>query len=148
MGTLPSSVNSKYEGHLLEEELLKAFKPALESTPWVLLGLKRSNIFNRTGGSLQTSRSADHFRLRSKHIGVAVTTKPAIVGNDVEGEGASPIRLWFPQSEHLSRTVSTQTCTMCSENRFKNSDCIANEHVCMNGVKAIRVIEWIKKVIQ
>ena len=79
---------------------------------------------------MQTSRSAITSDSGPMHIGVAVTTKTlAIVGNDVEGEGASPIRLWLPQSEHLSRTVSTQTCTMCSENRFKNSDCIANEHV-------------------
>ena len=44
VGTVPSSVNSKYEGHLLEEELLKAFKPAHETTPWVLQDLEVKHL--------------------------------------------------------------------------------------------------------
>ena len=80
------------------------------------------------------------------HVAAAVGTPTlAVVGNDKEAVGASPIRLWQPRSPVLERTVSTTACTLCSDNRFKNDGCIAEEHLCMQGVGADQVIYWLEK---
>ena len=107
-------------------------------------GSKRQNVLNRACWSLQTGDSFDSFDSGPMHIGLAVKTRTlAIVGNDCEGEGQA--ELWFPKSDYLSRTVSSQSCSKCSENKFKNDECIADEHVCMKGVDATEVIELIKR---
>ena len=81
------------------------------------------------------------------HIAAAVGTKVfAVVGNDIDGYGASPIRLWEPKGGNITRSISSNNCKMCGENRFKNSDCIAESHKCMEGVKADQVIEWLENI--
>ena len=70
-----------------------------------------------------------------------------IVGNDAMGNGASPIRLWLPRGENLTRTVSNHECTLCAELRFKNDDCVRDEKICMMGVESNKVIEWLDKIL-
>ena len=49
--------------------------------------------------------------MRPMHIAAAVGTPTlALVGNDADGTGASPIRLWLPRTSNLSRTVSLHSC--------------------------------------
>ena len=53
------------------------------------------------------------------HIAAAVGTPTlGIVGNDEEGVGASPVRLWMPRCDNFDRTVSPVSCSLCADNRF------------------------------
>ena len=71
----------------------------------------------------------------------------AVVGNDAEAVGASPIRLWLPRSPNLTRTISSSSCSICSENRFRNNECIADTHDCMQGVDYKQVILWLEATL-
>ena len=82
------------------------------------------------------------------HIAAAVGTPTlAVVGNDDQGIGASPIRLWLPRVKNLSRTCSLTTCTLCSDNRFRNDDCLVDGHPCMSGVSVESVLRWLHQQI-
>ena len=82
------------------------------------------------------------------HVAAGVGTPTlAIVGNDAEAVGASPIRLWLPRSSSLTRTVSSFSCSLCSENRFRNDGCIAETHLCMQGVDTQQVIRWLEATL-
>ena len=83
------------------------------------------------------------------HVAAGVGTPTlAIVGNDAEAVGASPIRLWLPRSSSLTRTISLTSCSLCSENRFRNDGCIAEAHHCMQGVDAQQVIHWLEVTLE
>ena len=82
------------------------------------------------------------------HVAAGVGTPTlAVVGNDAEAVGASPIRLWLPRSSSLSRTVSSSSCSLCSDNRFRNDGCLAEAHHCMQGVDAQQVIRWLEETL-
>lgn len=81
------------------------------------------------------------------HIAAAVGTPTmAVVGNDADGDGASPIRLWMPRSPNVTRTVAGISCTACSEVRFGNDRCLMDQHVCMLSVEPAQVITWIRQL--
>lgn len=67
----------------------------------------------------------------------------AIVGNDINDDGASPIRLWMPRCENVARTYSAYSCLLCSENRFKNDACLLLDHPCMNAISPEFVLSWL-----
>ena len=83
------------------------------------------------------------------HVAAAVGTPTlAIVGNDNEAVGASPIRLWLPRSSNLTRTISSKSCNLCSENKFRNDGCLAETHHCMEAVDAKQVITWLEATVK
>lgn len=80
------------------------------------------------------------------HIAAAVGVPTlAVVGNDAEGVGSSPVRLWMPRSSNCSRTVSEQHCDGCASLRFRNNACVREGQPCMEGVDAEQVINWLKQ---
>lgn len=79
------------------------------------------------------------------HIAAAMGTPTlAVVGNDADGVGASPVRLWMPRSSNVRRTVSTHTCGECEALRYRNEACVKDVHTCMEGVKPEQVIAWLE----
>lgn len=77
------------------------------------------------------------------HIAAAMGTPTfAIVGNDIDGVGASPVRLWLPRCENVQRTVASVTCTLCSDARFSNNLCLADTHACMTSIEPAQVLNW------
>ena len=82
------------------------------------------------------------------HIAAAVGTPTlAVVGNDANAVGASPLRLWQPRCNNVSRTVSTHSCGVCAEQRFQNDDCLVEGHPCMQGVSPVQVIAWLDSIL-
>ena len=78
------------------------------------------------------------------HIAAAVGTPTlGIIGNDLEGVGASPARLWMPRCENFHRTVSPVTCLRCADNRFGNDECLIDDHPCMAAIGPSEVIDWL-----
>ena len=78
------------------------------------------------------------------HIAAAVGTPTyAIVGNDCDGMGASPVRLWMPRCSNVTRSVSPISCSICADNRFRNDACLIDGHSCMAGIQPSEVIEWL-----
>lgn len=82
------------------------------------------------------------------HIAAAVGCPTiAIFGNDIDGDGASPIRLWAPQQPHVKIAVSDFKCTLCQENQFKNHACLLDDHACMINLLPETVIEQLKELL-
>ena len=105
----------------------------------------RTNLIE-LAGTCKGTRAVISVDAGPLHVAAAVGTPVmAVVGNDMEGIGASPIRLWLPPKKNLERTVSVNTCDECMKNAFKNNDCLMKEQSCMKGVKSEQVIEWLEK---
>ena len=119
---------------------------------WLLANTTLQDLRGRTSlielaGACRQARAVVSVDAGPLHIAAAVGTPTlAVVGNDSEGVGASPIRLWMPRISTCSRTVSSQSCERCSEERFRNDDCLVSGHPCMDGVQPQQVIDWLEQV--
>ena len=108
----------------------------------------RTNLI-QLAGACRKAQAVASVDAGPMHVAAGVGTPTlAIVGNDSEAVGASPIRLWLPRSSSLTRTVSRSSCSLCSDNRFRNDGCIAESHQCMEGVDAQQVIRWLEATLK
>ena len=99
-------------------------------------------------GACQSSRGVISVDAGPLHIAAAMGTPTlAVVGNDSNGVGASPIRLWMPRCENAERTMSSFSCSLCAEERFANDACLLADHPCMTGVDPYQVIAWIDRLV-
>ena len=81
------------------------------------------------------------------HIAAAVGTPLAVVGNDADDVGASPLRLWQPRCSNVSRTVSTVSCTACAERRFRMTTVLWRGTLVLEGVQPEQVIDWLNTTL-
>ena len=113
-----------------------------------LVDLRGQTNLIQLAGACRKARAVVSVDAGPMHVAAGVGTPTlAIVGNDAEAVGASPIRLWLPRSSSLTRTVSSFSCSLCSENRFRNDGCIAETHLCMQGVDTQQVIRWLEATL-
>ena len=117
----------------------------LETT--ALIDLRGQTTLIELAGACRQTTAMVSVDAGPMHIAAAVGTPTlALVGNDSDGTGASPIRLWLPRTKNLSRTVSSHSCDQCATNRFRNNDCLVDGHPCMREVLPEQVIDWLSKV--
>ena len=113
-----------------------------------LIDLRGKTSLIKLAGACKLAKAVISVDAGPLHIASASHTPTlAIVGNDSDGVGASPVRLWLPRSQNVSRTVSKSTCDKCSVNRFKNDDCLVDNHPCMYSVYPDQVINWLHTVL-
>ena len=138
VGAPPARQRLDYHAGDGEEKLLS-------NHPGTLIDLRGRTNLIQLAGACRRTRAVVSVDAGPMHVAAGVGTPTlAIVGNDAEAVGASPIRLWLPRSTSLTRTVSSSSCSLCSENRFRNDGCIAETHQCMDGVDAQQVIQWLE----
>ena len=83
------------------------------------------------------------------HVAAAVGCPTvAIFGNTQDGVGASPLWLWLPRVEHVRRTVADVRCSLCLDNRFRNSPCLQSSHQCMASVLPVAVIDLLSAALE
>lgn len=135
IGSPPSQQRKTYNSGNAEDLLLAQTQ---------LIDLRGRTSLSQLAGACQKTRAVLSVDAGPLHIAAAVGTPTlAIVGNDAEGVGASPIRLWMPRCDNAQRTVSSITCHMCADAHFSNDQCLADEHQCMHSVKPIQVLSWL-----
>ena len=140
VGCAPQNQQDNYNSGIGEDSLLE--HPALQD----LRG--RTNLL-QLSGACQLARAVISVDAGPLHIAAAVGTPTmAVVGNDTNGVGASPIRLWMPRCSNVQRTYSSVSCSLCSDERFINDACLLENHPCMEGVDPQQVITWIDQVIK
>ena len=123
-------------------------KQLLTDHPDTLIDLRGRTNLIQLAGACRRARAVVSVDAGPMHVAAGVGTPTlAVVGNDIEAVGASPIRLWLPRSSTLTRTISRTTCNLCSENRFRNDGCLAETHDCMQGVDAQQVIHWLEATL-
>ena len=112
-----------------------------------LIDLRGQTTLMELAGACRLTAAVVSVDAGPMHIAAAVGTPTlALVGNDADGTGASPIRLWLPRTSNLSRTVSLHSCDKCASNRFRNDGCLVEGHPCMRDVLPEQVIDWLSGV--
>ena len=141
VGAPPKQQADEYHSGGEEEKLIQKHKN-------YLIDLRGKTSLITLAGACKKAKAVLSVDAGPMHIAVGVGTPTlAIVGNDKDDIGASPIRLWLPRNKNLSRTISSNTCEECQINHFKNDGCIANEHLCMKGVSSKQVIDWLEDIL-
>ena len=144
VGAPPNRQAAEYHAGDGEESLLHHFGGPGQP----LVDLRGRTSLIQLAGACRKARAVVSVDAGPLHIAAAVGTPTlAVVGNDADGVGASPIRLWMPRAPQLERTVSSQTCTGCDDQRFRNESCVADRHHCMEGVSSEQVISWLQGVL-
>ena len=139
VGSPPAAQREAYNAGDGEEQLLASTD---------LIDLRGRTSLIQLAGACAKAKAVISVDAGPLHIAAAVGTPTlAIVGNDQEAVGASPLRLWLPRCENVSRTISEASCSACADNRFRNDECIVEGHPCMNSVYPKQVIEWLGLVM-
>ncbi|MGC4047958.1 MAG: glycosyltransferase family 9 protein [Armatimonas sp.] len=138
VGSKPELERELYGGGF-EEELLATTK---------LRDLRGRTKLTELAGAFAQARAAVVVDAGPLHLAVGVGCPTiALFGNDADGDGASPVRLWGPRGRNVLPVVSQEKCTVCVENRFKNADCLVEGHPCMQGLTPDSVIAALARTL-
>ena len=124
-----------------------------DSEDWLLQATQLKDLRGLTSlielaGACKQARAVLSVDAGPLHVAAAMGVPTlAVVGNDADGHGASPIRLWMPRAANVQRTVAEHTCLSCAEARFSNDSCLEERHHCMLSVEPDQVIRWLKSVL-
>ena len=103
-----------------------------------LIDLRGQTSLMQLAGACRQAKAVVSVDAGPLHIAAAVGTPTyAIVGNDSDGVGASPVRLWMPRCRNVTRSISPASCSACSENRFRNDGCLVDGHPCMAAIQPL-----------
>ena len=139
VGSPPAAQKEAYNAGDGEEQLLASTD---------LIDLRGRTSLIQLAGACAKAKAVISVDAGPLHIAAAVGTPTlAIVGNDQNLVGASPLRLWLPRCANVSRTMSEASCSACADNRFRNDECLVEGHPCMAGVAPEQVIDWLGLVM-
>ena len=137
VGSQPAAQKEAYNAGEGEDSLLRSTG---------LIDLRGQTSLMQLAGACRQAKAVISVDAGPLHIAAAVGTPTyAIVGNDCEGTGASPVRLWMPRCSNVTRSVSPASCSACADNRFRNDACLVDGHPCMAAIQPLEVIEWLKR---
>lgn len=139
VGNSPKIQQTLYYGGRVEEELLSQTS---------LMDLRGKTSLVELAGAFRQARACIAVDSGPLHIAAAVGCPTvAIFGNDADGNGASPMRLWAPRQPHVKIALSDFKCTVCEDHGFKNKSCLVENHPCMTHLSPETVIKHLSKVL-
>ena len=143
VGTKPSDDSIYNDGHYIENLILSESFLNIEDLRGQTSLLDLVALY----ANCKLSVSVDSGPL---HLSIAAGAPTiAILGNDADGIGASPVNLWLSDAfANLFLTFSSQTCTKCQDNRFKNDECINDAHICQQGLEPNQVLEVVAVLLR
>jgi ADP-heptose:LPS heptosyltransferase len=131
IGSAPAAQRALYNAGDTEDALLERTE---------LVDLRGRTPLLELAGALARTRALVTVDAGPLHVAAAVGCPTvAVFGADAHGVGASPLHLWAPRRPFVRVTASTETCSVCSERRFKNDACLVEGHPCMVGVSVAQV---------
>lgn len=139
VGNSPKIQKELYHSGNLEEELL---------SQTALVDLRGKTSLVELAGAFRQAKACLTLDSGPLHMATAVGCPTvAIFGNDENGDGASPFRLWAPRQPHVRFALSQFKCQLCEKNRFKNSSCLLENHPCMTFLSPEKVIDCLKTIL-
>ena len=149
IGASPKIQTEEYNSGNIESALIDMYGEKGKNGKNNLIDLRGKTSLIELAGVCSEAKGVISVDAGPLHIAAAVGVPVmAIVGNDRDGTGASPIRLWMPRSSNVTRTISEYSCDQCSINHFKNDTCIAEKHFCMEGVRSKEITDWIGSILK
>jgi hypothetical protein len=140
LGSSPKIERSLYNAGSIEEELL---------AQTALIDLRGKTSLAELAGAFREAKACMAVDSGPLHIAAATNCPTvAIFGNDSDGDGASPIRLWAPRQPHVNIALSNFKCTICEEHRFKNNACLVENHPCMTHLPPEKAISLLKQLLR
>ncbi len=140
VGNKPQIERARYHASGWEEALL---------SETALVDLRGETRLTELAGAFQRARAAVAVDAGPMHIAAAVGCPTVCVfGNDADGDGASPVRLWAPRAPNAVVTRTPAKCTACVENRFKNEACLVEGHPCMRALTPDLVIADLARALK
>jgi len=123
VGSPPDAQQTLYNAGDLESQL---------TAGTAIVDLRGRTSLIELAGALRKTRALVTVDAGPLHVAAAVGCPTlALFGNDLDGVGASPVRLWAPRAEHVVVIRTPHSCGLCEENRFRNPDCLIPGHPCM-----------------
>ncbi|MEO0827417.1 MAG: glycosyltransferase family 9 protein [Cyanobacteria bacterium J06635_15] len=114
-----------------------------------LIDLRGQATLPELAGALAQTKAFITVDTGPLHIAAAVSCPTvAIFGNDRDGDGVSPVRLWAPRQPWVKLALSDAKCTLCQEQRFKNQTCLQEQQQCMVELPPERVIRLLQDCLQ
>ena len=136
VGSPPAAQKEAYNAGDGEDSLLRSSG---------LVDLRGRTSLMQLAGACRQAKAVISVDAGPLHIAAAVGTPTyAIVGNDGDGMGASPVRLWMPRCGNVTRSISPVSCSACADNRFRNDACLVDGHPCMTAIQPSDVIQWLQ----
>ena len=133
VGNSPKIQKKLYYSDGIEEELIAQTS---------LIDLRGKTSLVELAGAFRRAKASIVLDSGPLHISAAVGCPTvAIFGNDIDGHGASPIRLWAPNLPHVKIAMSDFKCQKCEDNLFKNKSCLVENHPCMTHLLPQTVIK-------
>lgn len=140
VGSPPKVQQDLYHAGETEEELLR-------QTGMVDLRGKTSLI--QLVGAFQRAKVCISVDAGPMHMAAAAGCPTiALFGNDADGDGASPVRLWAPRMPNVYLPHAQVKCRVCADNHFKNADCLVEGHPCMQSLRPQQVIDLLRQILQ
>ncbi|MEM8676713.1 MAG: glycosyltransferase family 9 protein [Cyanobacteria bacterium P01_G01_bin.67] len=139
IGSTPITQHNLYHSNGEEDYLLQTTSA---------IDLRGKTSLLELAGAFRQAKACISVDTGPLHIAAAVGCFTlGIFGNDEDGDGASPIRLWAPRQSHVKIPASNHKCTLCQKNRYKNQLCLLENHPCMNHLKPETVINYLSILI-
>ena len=106
------------------------------------IDLRGKTTLTELAGALKQAKACITIDTGTLHIAAAVGCPTvAIFGNNINGNGVSPIRLWSPRLPWVQVVFSDYKCDRCQENYFKNKFCYLDNHPCMTYLPPQKAID-------
>ncbi|MGF1486632.1 MAG: glycosyltransferase family 9 protein [Prochloraceae cyanobacterium] len=113
------------------------------------IDLRGKTSLTQLAGALAKAKACLTIDTGTLHIAAAVGCPTvAIFGNNINGSGASPIRLWSPRTPEITIAFSQYNCTICEDNHFKNKSCAIENHPCMKYLTPQTAIDLLQLALQ
>lgn len=139
VGNKPAIERARYHAGGLEEQLLRET---------ALRDLRGETRLTELAGAFKQARAAVVVDAGPMHIAAAVGCPTVcIFGNDADGDGASPVRLWAPRRPNALLVQTPAKCRVCVDNRFKNEACLVDGHPCMRALTPQIVITALERAL-
>ncbi|MEN9220872.1 MAG: glycosyltransferase family 9 protein [Thermostichus sp. BF3_bins_97] len=140
IGSAPEVQRSLYHSGSSEDDLL---------TQTSLIDLRGKTTLIELAGALKRARVCISVDAGPMHIAAAVGCPTiALFGNDADGDGASPVRLWAPRMPQVYITQTAYKCRVCLEHKFKNEGCLVAGHPCMAHLTPETVIGYLEAILR
>ncbi|GAB4218581.1 MAG: glycosyltransferase family 9 protein [Synechococcales cyanobacterium] len=140
VGSPPQVQQRLYHAGTTEDDLLAQTQ---------MVDLRGKTTLIELVGLFQQARVCISVDAGPMHMAVAAGCPTiALFGNDADGDGASPVRLWAPRMPHVYRPLAGVKCRVCAEQRFKNEACLVDGHPCMASLLPDQVIACLQTILQ
>lgn len=133
LGDKPAGQKEHYHSADTEDYLLRET---------ALRDLRGTMTLPQVAGALRQARACVTIDNGIMHLAIGVGTPTVALF------GASPWRLWVPNTPHAHLALPAEPCSLCQQHAFKNEDCLRADHICMETIRPEAVTAQLSTILE